>query len=210
MPEDVEIKEADPPTAYKPEAEGYSVKEQDKVEAEEKLFNSSTITVVLQLMPVDDHPRGRLGLLSVRNDNDAPLFDAPIRGEILAEFLNVPSLAGLIEELKHLLLQRQGEREAEAKAKEQAVQIAPRPPSGSARTATEKGKTPRKTAKPQPQPQQKLIAKSAGSSGTTEQVATDNNPTVPQSVFTPEPVTEEVEATEPVKVKETPRQLTLF
>jgi hypothetical protein len=87
--------------------------------AEEEAFNSSTISIVLVLMPQDNHPTGRLGLISIRNDTDPPLFSLPLRGEELAELLQAPPLARLIAELNVVLPQRFKEREA--KAREQTV-----------------------------------------------------------------------------------------
>jgi hypothetical protein len=57
------VKEADPPVITLEEEAVTYLEEQKRVGEQE--FKNSVITVVLQLMPVDDHPQGRMGLLSV-------------------------------------------------------------------------------------------------------------------------------------------------
>jgi hypothetical protein len=181
---------------------------EDRKAVEENLFNHSTITIVLQLMPLvkADPLRGRMGLLAIRNDDDVPLFGAPLRGEELVEFLEITSLARLIDQLKSLM---PGRLEAqEVKAKEQAVPVAIQPPSVSTVTSSKKGKSHHKSGKVQPEVPTKTAGSSPKATDPTTEVAA--NPLIPQSVFTPEPAPKAVTATDPVEAGNTPKQLTLF
>ncbi len=199
MAEEIMVKEADPPVLTLEEEAVTYLEEQKRVEEQE--FKNSAITVVLQLMPVDDHPQGRMGLLSVRNDDDAPLFTTPLRGEELAEFFQIPRLDRLIVELRNLLPQRRTERAA--KAKELAKQTPSQPSSRSASTSTKGGKSAQKSDRVQPEVPAKPVS---ATPGTISPAATPNNPSVPQSTLTPKPASQTV--TKPVE--DTTRQLTLF
>lgn len=106
---------------------------QSQEEAALKAFLNSTITVVLQLMPDDSNSHGRLGLISVRNDTDPPLFGPPLRGDALAELVEVEPMSSLIAELKRLLPQRLAEREEREKQQEQATITQPAPASAESR-----------------------------------------------------------------------------
>ncbi|HEX2913721.1 MAG TPA: hypothetical protein VH186_23150 [Chloroflexia bacterium] len=198
MTEEIMVKEADPPVITLEEEAVTYLEEQQWIGEQE--FKNCAITVVLQLMPVDDHPQGRMGLLSVRNDDDAPLFTTSLRGEELAEFLQIPRLARLVEELRNLLPQRLIERTA--KAKEQAKQTTPQATSRSAVTLT-KGKGAQKSARVQPEVPTKPVS---ATPGTISPATTPNNPSVPQATLTSKPATQAV--TKPVE--DTTRQLTLF
>lgn len=96
------------------EAQAY-LEEQEKSLRE--AYNASTISIVVSLLPADAHPQGRLVLLSVKNDNDAPLFGAPVREDEVLTLLETPGLAELLQNLKALLPQRLKEREEKEKAK---------------------------------------------------------------------------------------------
>jgi hypothetical protein len=199
MPEEIVLKEAQPPIKTLKEDAVSSLEEQKQVA--EKEFKNCAITVVLQLMPVDDHPQGRMGLLSVRNDDDPPLFTTPLRGEELAEFLEIPSLAGLIEELTNLLPRRLEERAAKAsdQAKPPSSQVAGR----SAGASVKGAKGGQKSTYIQPETPAKTVSSALE---TTASAATTKDSAVSQSVFTPESAPEV--ATE--GVGDTTRQLTLF
>lgn len=199
MAEEIMLKEADPPVITLEEEAATYLEEQQRVREQE--FKNCAITVVLQLMPVDDHPQGRMGLLSIRNDDDTPLFTTPLRGEELAEFLQIPRMDRLIEELRNLLPQRLTERAA--KAKEQSKQATAQVTSRSTGTSVKVGKGAQKSACVQPEGPAKPIS---ATPETISPAAATNNPSVPQSTLTPKPVTEAV--TKPVE--DTTRQLTLF
>lgn len=111
---------ASPPAGGTLESQAEAYLEAQK-ELAEAAYNASTISIVLGLMPADDHPQGRLGILSVRNDQDAPLFDTPLRGEELAPLLEAPPIARLLAELKALLPQRLEERQRKEGEKPQTV-----------------------------------------------------------------------------------------
>src|SRR5690348_7876807 len=117
MSEEIMPEEADSTTVTT--AEGNDVDDtalpQEKKPGGAEIFKSSAITVVLQLMPVTGGQSGRTGLLSIRNDDDAPLFAAPLGEEELFALVATPCLARLIEELTNRLPQRLEEREARAK-----------------------------------------------------------------------------------------------
>lgn len=200
MAEEIMVKEADPHVITLEEEAATYLEEQQRVGEQE--FKNCTITVVLQLMPVDDHPQGRMGLLSIRNDDDAPLFTTSLRGEELAEFLQIPRLDRLVEELRNLLPQRLTERVA--KAKELAKQTPSQATSRSASTSTKGGKGAQKSDRVQPEVPAKTVSATPGTiSGP---ATTTNNPSVPQSTLTPKPAPQAV--TKPVE--DTTRQLTLF
>jgi hypothetical protein len=198
MAEEIMVKEADPPVITLEEEAVTYLEEQKRVGEQE--FKNSVITVVLQLMPVDDHPQGRMGLLSVRNDDDAPLFTTPLRGEELAEFLQIPCLDRLIEELRNLLPRRLTQRAA--KAKELTKQTTPQATSRNAVTST-KGKGAQKSDRVQPQVPAKPVS---ANPGTISPAATTNNPAVPQSTLASKPAPQVVTES----VEDTTRQLTLF
>jgi hypothetical protein len=116
------------------------------LEAQEKLveaaYNTSTITIVLGLMPADDHPLGRLGILSVRNDQDRPLFGTALRGEEVAALLEFGPVARLLTELKGLLPARVKEREQKEKEKErQSTQTTPTASTTRAKSGKQSGET---------------------------------------------------------------------
>lgn len=116
------------------------------LEAQKKLaeatYDGSMITIVLGLMPADDHPQGRLGVLSGRNDQDAPLFGRPLRGEELLPLLEFAPVARLLTELKALLPQRVKEREQKDKEKErQAAQTTSTASTTKAKTGMPSGET---------------------------------------------------------------------
>ncbi|HEX2909882.1 MAG TPA: hypothetical protein VH186_03670 [Chloroflexia bacterium] len=116
------------------------------LEAQEKLaetaYNASTITIVLGLMPADDHPQGRLGILSVRNDQDAPLFGAALRGEEVTALLETAPLAHLLTGLKALLPERVKKRKQKEKEKErQSAQTTPTASATRAKSGKQSGET---------------------------------------------------------------------
>ena len=115
------IEGSSPPPSPPPETEGLEEQAQTYLAEQEKsithAYNASTITIVVSLLPLDDNPQGRLGVLSVKNDNDAPLFGAPLHEDEVRPLLDALPVAALLETLKALLPQRLKEREEQAKGK---------------------------------------------------------------------------------------------
>ncbi len=76
-------------------------------------FDSEVITIVLQLLPPVNKPAeaqaqapGRVGLLSIRNAGDAPIFGPLLHGSELEELTNAAPVARLILEVKEMLSRR--------------------------------------------------------------------------------------------------------
>jgi hypothetical protein len=186
-----------------------AVYEEAQNQISEEAFNTGTITLVLQLMPLDDHPQGRMGLLSIRNDSDPLVFSPPLRGDVLTELLEVPQLARLVAELRALLPHRLKERQA--KEKEQAS--SPKPQSASAHltgpvSASSKG------AKPGKKPEQAHFIPSGEKVSSNPEItnppATGPDLAIPQAAFSSEPPAKTPAEVVTGPVPEATRQLTLF
>jgi hypothetical protein len=201
MPEEILPEEADSTTVTTVEGDAIAHPEEQKPGGAE-MFKSSAITVVLQLMPLTGGQVGRTGLLSIRNDDDAPLFAAPLGEEELFALVATPCLARLIEELTNLLPERLEEREAR-RAKEQARPVPPKTPVSSTPPSTKKGKGSQKTTQARPS---SSIDQPYISSSQTTGASTSNSPAVPQSVFVPNPAPE----IDQPPGKDKPQQLTFF
>lgn len=182
-------------------------------QAGDEEFKKSTITIVLQLMPLDDHPQGRLGLLSIRNDDDAPLFGPPLRGEAVEGIIQFSALASLVQELKNVLPVRREERLAKISAAEKARQLQSDRQTTAKNTTTQakKGKADQRSNQPSSDSAAKQVNSAAGPTGTSAS-ATPSEVSIPRSVLVPSTATSVSELVpEPAeKDKDTPRQLTLF